>query len=1117
MKNESLTPGERIRLHPFAETAEVYRYEQRGEQIILGVIFTRSKRAETFVLTSEEFPERVSRLPSLKEEFLEARFLPREPFLLYSEALRMRLAYTFDPHYAVSVTQVDMLPHQVDAVYRHLIPLSRIRFLLADDPGLGKTIMAGLTLKELKARDLAENTLLIVPAHLQDQWRREMWDWFREDFTILDRGLLDNIYSDEFFTRNPQVITSIDFAKREKVREALARRYWDVIIADEAHKFSATRYGKKIHKTQRYQLGEAISSRSTHLMFLTATPHRGDEPAYFLLLNLLEPKLFADEKQMKDAAKGSGLPFVLRRSKEQVTDLYGNKLFKKREVNSVSVPLTDAERNLYEAVTAYVRRWYSAVAGKTDRRSRNIALALTVLQRRLSSSLMAIRESLRRRRNKLQTLLTEWEKRLEEDETLPVLDEEGLAELSDLTASEWESFQERLEGLTAARSTEELKEEIDELEGLIKLAIQAEKEGEEAKVQELGRLVEERLRRYPEEKLLVFSEFKDTLRSLQRKFEQEWGFSVARIHGEMNLQARIGEERRFRDQVQVMVATDAAGEGINLQFCRLMVNFDLPWNPNRLEQRMGRIHRYGQKRDCFVFNLLYPETREGKVLERLLDKLEEMRKRPELGDTVYDVIGTLLEGVRLEDLIMQAILQGDTKEVERIIEVDVEQRLEEFRKALEESALAGHHIDLSSVEREEVGSRLYRLVPWDVERFTRLALGIVGGSLEPDRKREGVFRISVPREFGRKHHLEDESFVHGLRIAFERPIARDADAEFFAPGHPLLEALCDHFLDKSKPIKSIFMDEKGREGYFWLLHAKVKDGQGQPAIERLIALFYDRQMNQVQEVDPRMIWELESMSHGWQIPPDLASDIDNAEEAVRQEVTARLEHLREEAQKRRDREGKIKRDWLERSFDALISESNAKLFDYHKRAGRGEEMRIAIQQEEENLKALVREKEERLEALNRERTLTLLEPELEAVAIVLPKQYVEAKGALADEGLKRQVEQAGMSEAMSYEREHSREPQNVSNERRGFDITSTGRGETRFIEVKAFMETGPLELTPHEWQMAHRLGDAYWLYAVENALTQPRLTPIQNPAKNLKPKEVWGVVKMVISEWKSSI
>jgi len=319
-----------------------------------------------------------------------------------------------------------------------------------------------------------------------------------------------------------------------------------------------------------------------------------------------------------------------------------------------------------------------------------------------------------------------------------------------------------------------------------------------------------------------------------------------------------------------------------------------------------------------------------------------------------------------------------------------------------------------------------------------------------------------------------------------------------------LEALCEQFVEKSKPVKAVFTDEKRREGSFWLFRAKVQDGHGQPVIERLLALFYDRRTGQVHEVDPRMIWELEGTPHGWQFQPEYAKGIDDAEEAVRQEVTARLEHLRDEAQKRREREAQIKKTWFERSFDELVSESNAKLLDYHRRASGGEDMRIAIQQEEENLKSLVQEKKGRLEALDREHTLTLLEPELEAVAIVLPKQTGEAERPSADEDRKRQVEEAGMAEAMRYEREHGREPQDVSEEGRGFDIKSTGGGETRFIEVKGFTETGPLELTPHEWQIAHRLGDAYWLYAVENALTEPKLIPIQNPAKNLRPKEVWG-------------
>lgn len=323
--------------------------------------------------------------------------------------------------------------------------------------------MAGLVIKELKARTAVHRILLVVPAHLQDQWQREMNEWFREDFVPMRRDLLATLSSADFFARNPQIILSIDFARRQDVREVLSRQSWDLVIFDEAHKLSATRYGKKVQKTQRYQLGELLAARTTHLLFLTATPHKGDDYAYFFLLNLLEPRLFADPEQLKKAARADGLPFVLRRTKEQVTDLEGRRLFRKREVMTLRVTLTEAERQLYEAVTAYVRRWYATVSGKTDRKSRNVALALTVLQRRLSSSLFAVRESLRRRRSKLQNLLHEWERRRQEEE-LPELDQETLDELGEMTSSEWESFQERLEGITAAQNPQQLRDELRELD-----------------------------------------------------------------------------------------------------------------------------------------------------------------------------------------------------------------------------------------------------------------------------------------------------------------------------------------------------------------------------------------------------------------------------------------------------------------------------------------------------------------------------------------------------------------------------------------------------------------------------------------------------------------------------
>lgn len=1105
--------GDLIKFAPFEEVAQVFRCEAVGEQVALGVIFQQSKRAETFFLSPQELAQRVTFIPSLQEQFACGNLMTQKSFLLYVEALRMRLAYTFDPHYAVSVTQVDLLPHQVEAVYQHILPLPKVRFLLADDPGLGKTIMAGLLLKELKARGTAKRVLIVVPAHLQDQWCREMRAWFREDFTLLDHGLAEQLNSDDFLERNPQIITSLDFAKRVPYPQLLSRRRWDFVVFDEAHKLSAAKYGREEKRTQRYELGAMLARATTHLLLLTATPHKGDHFAYYKIIELLEPYLFANEMHLLEISRTQGLPFVLRRSKEQVTDLEGRKLFKKRDVSSLKVQLSPAEHELYKAVTAYVQKWYGRVAGAKDRRSRNISLALVVLQRRLASSLTAIRESLRRRRSKLLTLLDHWEAARDEGYDLP-LDAED-EEPEDYTDQERTRLEEKREGLTAAESPEELRDEIGQLDRLIKLAIEAERTAQEAKIEQLRGLVETHLKNNHEEKLLVFTEFKDTLSGLVKRFH-EWGYDVATIHGEMTLTERIEQERRFRDEAQVMVATDAAGEGLNLQFCRLMVNYDLPWNPNKLEQRMGRIHRYGQKRDCYVFNMLYPQTREGQILNTLLEKLNEMRQQ--LGDSVYDVVGTLLEGVRLEELVMQAVLKDSVQEVEIEITRNLEQAFRQYRKALEESALAGHHIDHTAILKDNARSREMRLVPWDVERFTKEAVRLIGGTMQPDKKDQNIWKIAVPREFAKRFHLPD-SIVRGLRIAFEREVIKKAETppELLAPGHPLFEALCEHFLQgKEQPLRALLLDPQGRSGSFWLYRARVLDGESRPAREQLIAFFYEYASREVRAVDPRVLWEFEGAEPDVTIPPHFVEGLAQAQEAVRSEAARRMDHVFEEAKARRERDARIKRDYLERSFQALMAESNNKLLDYQKRLDAGEEMQLAIEEEEKHFKTLVREKTERLQALERETSLTRLEPELIAVALVVPKgALAEQPIAVSDEGLRKRVEEAAMRVAMDYERAHGRTPQDVSLEFRGYDILSQAPGETRHIEVKGFQTTGELQLTLHEWQMAQRLGERYWVYAVENALTGPQLTRIQNPAEKLPPpQEILRTVKVVFADWK---
>jgi len=363
-------------------------------------------------------------------------------------------------------------------------------------------------------------------------------------------------------------------------------------------------------------------------------------------------------------------------------------------------------------------------------------------------------------------------------------------------------------------------------------------------------------------------------------------------------------------------------------------------------------------------------------------------------------------------------------------------------------------------------------------------------------------------------------------VAFEREAARRADAEFLAPGHPLLDALADHFLSRERPVRAILADEKGRHGILWLYRARLQDGHGRPVLERLIALFHDLPSGEIRAVDPRMIWEMDLLPEGSPLPEDLPAILREASERVQRHVRDQLSPLQAEARARRERESAIKKRWLEASYEQLIHESQEKLWDYHRRREAGEDMEAAIRQEEQRLKELLDEKKKRLEELEKERDILILEPELEAVALIMPKPPSPPASPPAgaaeqplppDEEIKRRVEAAGMRVAMDYERQQGREPRDVSKQFLGYDIVSHGPEGTRYIEVKAFTTTGPLELTPHEWQMAERLQDAYWVYVVENALSVPRLHCIQNPAEHLSVQPITGIIKVVIQNWKGEI
>ena len=641
-------------------------------------------------------------------------------FRLVSEAQRIRLAHLFDPVLAVHTSVVEPLPHQITAVYEAMLPRQPLRFLLADDPGAGKTIMAGLLIKELVARGDLERCLIVCPGGLAEQWQDELYRRFQLPFEILTNDKLEAARTGNWFLETNLVIARLDkLSRNEDVQQKLQapEADWDLVVCDEAHKLSATFFGGEIKYTKRYRLAQLLSGLTRHLLLMTATPHNGKEEDFQLFLALLDGDRF--EGRFRDGVHAADVSDLMRRMvKERLLKFDGKPLFPERIAYTVPYRLSDEEARLYTAVTDYVREEFNrADALANAKRAGTVGFALTILQRRLASSPEAIHQSLRRRRERLESRLRELEVLQRSGKlaagvalTTPALDPDDVEDLDDAPEQEVEDAEARiLDQATAARSIAELKAEIETLKRLEKLALGVRRGGRDTKWGELAGLLGEifttaglsrrlrerkipygageipRHRASPRQKLVLFTEHRDTLRYLQERITTLLGRqeSVVVIHGGVGREERLAVQEAFRHdpQVQVLLATDAAGEGINLQRAHLMVNYDLPWNPNRLEQRFGRIHRIGQTEVCHLWNLVADDTREGDVYRRLLEKLEQARRT--LGGQVFDVLGKLeFEGRPLRELLLNAICYGEQPEVRARLDTAVDQALD--RAALQD-------------------------------------------------------------------------------------------------------------------------------------------------------------------------------------------------------------------------------------------------------------------------------------------------------------------------------------------------------------------------------------------------------------------------------------------------
>jgi SNF2 family DNA or RNA helicase len=1060
-----------------------------------------------------------------------------EKLRLLLESARIRLAYAYDRHFAVSLSGIRTLPHQMEAVYQKMLPQPRLRFLLADDPGAGKTIMAGLLLKEMCLREAIDRILILCPAPLTIQWQDELLRWFGEPFVIIfsavDQQQLVNPWQ-----RSSRVIASLDYAKQEGVRERVWQQRWDLVIIDEAHKCSAhtkqrTNRGSEVEETKRYQLAKRLTAQADHLLLLTATPHHGDEDRFAHFLRLLDPDVFPEPHRVGEQAAnirhrifqlGADCPWVLRRLKEDLRDLQGRRLFPDRHTYSVTFTLNSDEFGLYKLVTEYINRFLSQATGA---RKQSAALARTVFQRRLASSAQAIYESLQRRLEKQKDLL-------EEISALPPAQRaKRLAQLqgrlvdAELDEDDLDEDQKDtlVDEFTTAVELDQLADEVSTLKELVEVARRVRDLASDSK---LAALKECLSRAQFEElkdgrgKLIVFSEHRATV-SYLRGHLNRWGYTTCEINGSMNPHERKRAQEEFRTAAQICVATEAAGEGINLQFCHLLINYDMPWNPTRLEQRLGRIHRIGQERDVHAFNFVATQSEdgqpviEGRILHRLLEKLDQMRTA--LGNRVFDVIGEILS---LNDVNLAEMLRNCAYDPRRLDEyMDQIDRIDPAKlKEYEEAtgiALARANVDFSAFQTANYEAEERRLMPKYVEKQFEFAAREIG--LRVEHRADGLWRVEhVPADL-RSEKVEavrrlGKPEASYRKITFHKEhLDQDAhlDAVLVGPGHPLYAAVDERLNESLAPLlgqTAFYVDPSASSPYvlhFFETSLRGQNFRGETATLHAEVVAVKDEEGKLEVVTPDIILNLPGHKGG-NLPPFLAQ-MDAVADFLKS--TYQLE-VRQRVQDDRNRFAVICRDYLQRSFDARIRAAEDRVMSLRARERESPEFALARQRAEQDLADLERTQRERLESLSRLAICRTGPVRHLATAVVLnPAQaqdpQLQSMLEELDPNVRRQSEQAAENHVVAYETSHGRECERVGHLKLGFDVRSrapadpaTGRYEVRRIEVKGRAKGQTIRLTINEWYKAEQLGDSYWLYVVWDPLSStPELHSIQNPAKVL--------------------
>lgn len=1002
--------------------------------------------------------------PNLDAEKFTAN--PREVYLAL-ESKRLSYAFMFDRLLAMSASKVDPLPHQIEAVYRYLVKQSRIRFLLGHDPGAGKTIMAGLILKELKMRQKLERVLIVVPGPLREQWRWEMEDKFGETFDIIQRSDYNKLGKDQIWSGS-QLITSLDFAKRQDILNSMQDAHFDIIIVDEAHKMSAYSTGRTTTKTMRYRLGETLSTMSTHLLFLTATPHKGDPANFRLLLDLLEPGFFAADSMMEESIKQQDNPMFLRRTKEDMVDFDGKPLFMPRTVQTPDIKLSRPEALLYKEMSAYVREQYNLALQSA--KGHNITFALIILQRRFASSTYALCESLKRRKAKLQELESGARSAGVGDGGNVITRMERVDELGE--KERW-SEEKKWEVLSLAQNTDELRQEIKTLNSLIRRSERIIQSRVESKLNQLYRMIKTLDKRYPSAKILVFTESKDTLDYLVSNITS-WGYSVNTIHGSMAPATRKMAEAVFRDTTRIMVATEAAGEGINLQFCHLMINYDLPWNPNRLEQRMGRIHRYGQKESVHVFNMVAADTREGEIMQTLFAKLEEIKNA--IGsDKVFDVISDIVPGKSLAQLMLEATTSSRyqrtiVKDLNNMMDSD-SQRIRDYLK----DSMASKYIDHSSLQDERYASREKQLMPAYTQSLFEDIMDWSGGEIT--YKDAGISSVRPPPDMIHNGHTMYPDVAFDKKSRMDHP-----GVDLVTFGHPLFDSALQWTQTRCADAAmtgAIFTDWSSQlDGCIVFYESMVTDGSEKVAGRQLVACYVDRS-GKAENISPSILLDLEPGGN-----TDVSVDVEQVRLASMVSAKQSLKHMLKDIQTDRNSQATASQKYGLKSIDDILIGIGRDIEGLLLKKAKGIKTDLAIYNKRKDRQRYRTARINLKRQIAQNSTLESGAPLLVGMIRVVPRHQTPTE-----------YEKQALRDTINYEQRHSRTPTITQGMGYGFDVRSAS--PPRYIVSKSAVDdAGFVVFTPNEWFRASILQDDFYLYVHTKKMFGRSMRRIQNPAAN---------------------